>query len=102
MYERKAFDPTNPFDACCEAIRLAMGEAALTATRSTLYCELSPSDQVEVMVRGMLTATVGLSFLLVGPKFEDELLKVMADMLPEVSGHAKTIIRAGAKTERGR
>lgn len=102
MGERKAFDPTDPFDTCCEAIRLAMGDAALQAVQSALYRELSPSDQVECLVRGMLVATIGVAFSIIKPEGRDELLKIMAGMLPEMAEHAEAIIRNGARAEGGR
>lgn len=101
MEKRKAFNPADPFDACCEAIRIAMGDAALSAIQSTIYRELSPADQVECLVRGMLVATVGVAFSIIKPKGREELLKIMADMLPEMAQHAEAIIRNGARAERG-
>jgi hypothetical protein len=91
----KPFDPSDPFDACCETIRRAMVDAALSVIGTTLYRELSPTEQLQAMIIGTTVATVGVNFACVMPQAKGDVVKAITDFIPHAVELADQIIANG-------
>lgn len=96
---RAPFDPGDPFDAMAESIRRQVCDIALGMLNVGVYRDLPPGRQLECLMAGLLTGTIGVLFAQIDPartaEGRDEFMRAIADYLPLARQSAEEIIDNG-------
>lgn len=96
---RAPFDPGDPFDAMAESIRRQVCDIALGMLNVGVYRDLTPGRQIECLIAGLLTGTIGALFAQIDPIHSDEgraeLMRAIEAYLPQARQQAEEIIDNG-------
>lgn len=94
MTQYARFDPADAFDAMAESFKRQVADMALKAERAAIYRELDPWRQLECFMAGVVTGLVGVCFASIKPEARDEMMKVIAEYLPQARDNVEGIIAA--------
>ena len=81
--DQAPFDPGEPFDAMAESFRRQVAGMALEALRTAVYRELTPIQQIECFMAGVVTGLIGVCFASIEPAGRDEMMVAIREYLPQ-------------------
>lgn len=87
----REFDPSDPFDAMTERFRREVLTLALDAGRTTIYREMTPQQQMESFIAGVLTGLVSVAFGSIHPSGRDSAMSYIAECLPMARFFAEAV-----------
>lgn len=91
----KPFDPNDDFDALADVFRRHVAHMYLMAQGQSPFAQLPPVRQLECFLCGVLTGVLGVSFACVMPEGRDDVMKMLADYLPQARLNVEDMLREG-------
>lgn len=91
------FDQNDPFNRLADKLRREVAELASKAIRTADYRALSPADQLESLMCGILVGLVGVCFAHIEDGGRAAMIQAMADYLPQARAQAEGIIADAMK-----
>lgn len=88
----KRFDPDNSFDAAAEKLRKRIVQAIIAERENGNLSSLPPTNEIEALIAGGLTALVGSLFCAVRKESRDDVMRALSNYLPHARVNAEGIL----------
>lgn len=104
MGERVEYEPFpegDDFNELADQLRRDVSGVVLILQASAVYQALTPVEQIEVVMAGLTTATVGCCFAMVENKGQREVMRAIRSYLKQAADHSNEILSARPTTSKG-
>ena len=95
--EMRPFDPGEPFDAMADSFRTQVAKMAIEASDAAIFRDLTPVEQVQCLMAGVLTGLAGVCFSYVSEDGREAIAGAMRDTIDFAAANAAHIIENGKK-----
>ena len=86
------FDPGEPFDAMAESFRRQVVYMALKSFDAAVWRDMDGLKQIECFICGVVVGLICTCFSGIDPEGRDEMMKSIAEYLPQARLNAEAIV----------
>lgn len=95
--EMRPFNPGDPFDAMSDSFRSQVVRMAIEAGKVTIFRDLTPVEQVQCLMGGVLTGLSGVLFSYVTEEGREAIVGSMHETIEFAAANAAHIIENGSQ-----
>jgi len=91
---RKAFDPSNPFDALADLSRLRVADIGISLCKSDEYRAMrkTPDEQAVALISGLMTGLAGVAMAHADPESHRQVQALLLQVVPIAFNQAREIL----------